>query len=294
MSPKRSTPETCSAPTADVIQSRQAASCLAAALLAVTATACTTRSSAGTEAVRQPPPAGVFDYQLGGPYPPAGDVRIVDRDRTADPLKGIYNICYVNAFQTQPQDGRWWRVKHPNLLVRKQGRPVQDPDWPGEYLLDTSTAAKRTALLEVVGGWFDGCARKGFDAVEPDNLDSWTRTGGAGVLTRSGNIAFARLLVHRAHADGLAIAQKNTPQLLTAGRSSIGFDFAVAEECEVYGECGRYTSAYGKHVIEIEYTDNGRAAYARSCRARSGQLSIILRDRDVVPEGTAGYSYSAC
>lgn len=291
---KRYTPETFSAQTADVTRPQPAACLLAAAALAATASACSSDSSAGAEPVRRPPVAGVFDYQLGGPYRPADNVRTVERDRTAEPVAGRYNICYVNAFQTQPEQADWWRQKHPNLLVRKAGRTVQDPDWPGEYLLDTSTAAKRTALLTIIGPWLDGCARKGFDAVEPDNLDSWTRRGASGVLTRSGNVGFARLLVHRAHTDGLAIAQKNTPQLRSTGRSSIGFDFAVAEECEVYGECGRYTTAYGRSVIEIEYTDNGRAAYAHSCRSRSGKHSIILRDRDVVPKGTAGYSYSAC
>jgi len=258
------------------------------------ATGCSSGSSGASGEVQSPPTAGAFDYQLGGPYPPADEVRIVERDRTSEPAAGKYNICYVNAFQTQPQEAGWWAEEHPNLLVRKAGRAVEDPDWPGEHLLDTSTAAKRTALLKIVGPWLDGCARKGFDAVEPDILDSWTRRGASGELTRSGNIAFARMLVQRAHADGLAVAQKNTPQLKDAGRSSIGFDFAVAEECEVFGECGRYTTAYGRSVIEIEYTDNGRPAYARSCRAHSGEHSIILRDRDVVPKGTAGYSYSAC
>lgn len=271
---------------------RQAACLLAAAAVAITG--CSAQSSAGARDVRRPPAAAAFDYQLGGPYRPTDAVRIVERDRTSEPVPGKYNICYVNAFQTQPEQADWWRRKHPNLLVRKAGRAVQDPDWPGEYLLDTSTAATRAALLKIVGPWLDGCARKGFDAVEPDNLDSWTRRGASGALTRAGNVSFARLLVHRAHSSGLAIAQKNTPQLKGTGRSSIGFDFAVAEECEVYGECGRYTAAYGRSVIEIEYTDNGRAAYARACRAHSGEHSIILRDRDVVPKGIAGYAYSAC
>lgn len=257
-------------------------------------TACSSGSSEATDDVQPPPAAGVFDYQLGGPYPPADTVRAVERDRTSRPVADKYNICYVNAFQTQPEQRAWWRSKHRNLLVRKQGRPVQDPNWPGEYLLDTSTAANRAALLRIVGPWLDGCADNGFDAVEPDNLDSWTRRGASGRLTRAGNVSFARLIVQRAHSKGLAVAQKNAPQLARTGRTSIGFDFAVAEECEVYGECGDYTAAYGKHVIEIEYTDNGRAAYARSCHARRGKLSIILRDRDVVPKGAAGYSYSSC
>ena len=87
---------------------------------------------------------------------------------------------------------------------------------------------------------------------------------------------------HDAHDAGLAIAQKNTPEL--DGRA-LGFDFAVAEECEVYRECAAYTDVYGSAVVEVEYTDNGRRAYARACKERAGEHPIQLRDRDVLPRG---------
>jgi hypothetical protein len=237
-----------------------------------------------------PPPAGVADYQLGGAYRPAPDVQIVTRDRTEPPVAGTYSICYVNAFQTQPGSESWWTRRHPDLLLRTAGgKLVGDPDWPDEILLDIRTPAKRSALAAVVRDWFDGCAADGFQAIEPDNLDSWTRS--RGLLDRSDTVAFAELLVRDAHRAHLAIAQKNTPEL--AARR-LGFDFAVAEECEVFRECGAYTRAYGRRVIEIEYTDNGLSAYRRACAARSGDISIMLRDRDVVPRGAAGYVYRTC
>ena len=74
----------------------------------------------------------------------------------------------------------------------------------------------------------------------------------------------------------------------------LGFDFAIAEECEVYRECGRYLRMYGRRVIEIEYTDNGRRAFLRACKARGSRISVLLRDRDVVPRGTTGYLYRTC
>ena len=57
------------------------------------------------------------------------------------------------------------------------------------------------------------CARKGYDAVEYDNLDSWTRFDGT---AREGDvpfgkaeaIAFAELLADRAHALGLAVGRR--------------------------------------------------------------------------------------
>src|SRR5262249_19703747 len=143
---------------------------------------------------------------------------------------------------------RWWRERHPGLLLRgEDGRPVMDEEWD-EALFDTSTAARRTELAEIVGGWIDDCASRGFQAVEPDNLDSFERS--AGRLTPSHNAAFARLLAARAHAAGLAIGQKNTTELLPR-HAAIGFDFAVTEECGEYDECGRYASAYAGRVLVV-------------------------------------------
>lgn len=239
------------------------------------------------------PPANVpFDYQLGGPYSPDPAVGIVDRDRSERPVTGRYNVCYVNAFQTQPGETAWWRRHHPSLLLRTRGgRLVVDRDW-GEVLLDTSTGRKRAALARMVGRWIDGCRARGFQAVEPDNLDSWTRSRGR--LTRAENAAYAARLVRRAHAAGLAIAQKNDTAMLPRARR-IGFDFAVAEECQVYAECGAYERVYGTRVYEVEYADaGGRAGFDRACAARGSRLSITYRDRDLVPRGRPGYVAAYC
>lgn len=44
------------------------------------------------------------------------------------------------------------------------------------------------------------------------------------------------------------MAQKNTGELGVQGRDRVGFDFAIAiaiaEECEVYRECGDNTRVY--------------------------------------------------
>jgi len=237
-----------------------------------------------------PPVAVPVDYQLGGAYPPAAGVRVVTRDLDSEPADGLYSICYINAFQTQPGELSWWKDKHPGLLLRApDGDLVRDPDWPDEALLDIRTTAERAALTAIILGRFEKCANKGFKAVEPDNLDSWTRS--RGLLRRQDAIAFARELVGGAHSLGLAIAQKNAADI---PGHRLGFDFAVTEECEVYRECGRYLNSFGRHVIEIEYTDNGRAAFARACRAREKEISILLRDRGLVPRGRPHYADESC
>ncbi|WP_228514676.1 endo alpha-1,4 polygalactosaminidase [Frondihabitans sp. VKM Ac-2883] len=240
-----------------------------------------------------PPVNGQFDYQIGGAYTPSSTVSIVDRDRSANPVSGKYNICYVNAFQTQPGEKTFWTGSHSDLLLKNSnGSYVEDPDWPGEYLLDTSTASKRTSIAGIINEWIDGCQSKGYQAVEPDNLDSWTRSSGK--LTKANAVAYATLLTTRAHADGLAIAQKNTTELDSAGKNTVKFDFAIAEECQFNTECDAYTSVYGNNVIEIEYTDNARSAYTAACATQGKTISVILRDRDVVPSGDSAYRYEYC
>ncbi|MBT0771691.1 endo alpha-1,4 polygalactosaminidase [Kineosporia sp. J2-2] len=246
-------------------------------------------ASAATKAAYELPPADArFDYQLGGAYKPAKGVKVVTRDRTAAPAKGKYGICYVNAFQAQPDATGWWKKKHPDLLLKNaSGAYVVDGDWD-ELILDTSSAAKRKKLAAIVGGWIDGCAEKGYQAVEPDNLDSYTRS--QKLLTRSDAVAFTKLLAARAHRAGLAIGQKNTSELGTRGKKA-GLDFAVTEECGRYDECGDYTKVYGNHVIVIEYT---KKAFAKTCDAYGDQLSVVRRDLDVTPRGSKGYVYQAC
>ena len=237
-----------------------------------------------------PPPGAGFSYQIGGPFRPAPGVTVVDRDWHVAPAPGVYDICYVNAFQAQAGEHGWWRRRHPSLLLRRAGRPVVDRAW-NEQLFDTSKAAKRRRLAAVIDRWIDHCAHVGYRAVEPDNLDSWTRSHGA--LTVADNLAFARLLIRHAHADGLAIAQKNAAEIAARGRR-LGFDFAIAEECQTYRECDRYLHAYGDEVIEIEYTDAGLRNFERACALRGTRISIVYRDRNVTPAGRAGFVERRC
>ena len=122
-----------------------------------------------------PPLGGIADYQIGGAYPPDPEVEIVTRDRSQDPVDGVYSICYVNAFQVQPDELAQWERDRPDLVLRgRDGAVVIDADWD-EALVDTSSAAARERLMsEVIGPWLTDCASRGFDAVEPDNLDSFT------------------------------------------------------------------------------------------------------------------------
>jgi hypothetical protein len=247
----------------------------------------TASTGTGSPSVALPPANEPFDYQLGGAYPPPAGVKIVSRDRNAPPAGAGYDICYVNGYQSQPDESMFWLSGHPDLVLRDgNGQPVMDPVW-NEMLLDITTSAKRAALADVVGGWIDGCAAAGFQAVEIDNLDTYSRS--TGLITQDDAVAFMQLLSARAHADGLAIAQKNASEIV-ARKSEMGTDFAVAEECDVYSECDVYTGGYGDRVLVIEYT---QAGFSTGC-ASFPQLSIVLRDVNLVTPSDSGYVYQGC
>ncbi|MEV0578117.1 MULTISPECIES: endo alpha-1,4 polygalactosaminidase [unclassified Streptomyces] len=271
-----------------VLSKSKGKSMTATAALAAAAAACLllpSTASAGASAVSLPPPHAGFDYQIGGAYTPPTGVQVVSRDHEATPAAGLYNICYVNAFQAQPDaEGQW----DDDLLLRDaSGEIVYDGDW-GEAVLDIRTADKRQRIAAKVGGWIDGCAAKGFQAVEPDNYDTFTRF--PDYLTANQAKAFIALLADRAHARGLAIAQKNTAELAGAGKES-GLDFAVVEECGAYGECDDFTAEYGSHVVVVEYTASG---LSKACAGWGGELSIVRRDVDVSPAGSSGYLRRTC
>ena len=237
--------------------------------------------------VNLPPGNGSYDYQIGGAYPPPAGVKVVSRDRGDAPAPGIYNICYVNGFQAQQSDNAWWLAQHPDLILRDgQNKPLIDPDW-NEMLFDTSTPQKRQALADVVGGWIKGCATDGFNGIEVDNLDSYSRSGGR--LTQPNNVAFMKQLSDVGHQAGVAMGQKNSAELL-GSRATMGTDFAVAEECNRYSECGDYKAVYGDLVFIIEYRDQD---FSAGCK-NFPELSIVRRDVKVSTPGAASYVYHGC
>lgn len=254
-----------------------------------------TLAGCGSPSIAPPPTDGVFDYQLGGVADRLTDgtpIDVVVRDATAAPLEGAYNVCYVNGFQTQP--GADWSDRESALLRDASGEPVRDPDWPDEIVLDPSTASAREAILEAVTPVIEGCADDGFDAVEIDNLDTWTRFDS---ISQDGAFALASAYVSAAHDAGLAIAQKNAAEAARPAHDDLGFDFAVVEECGAYAECTAYTDVYGPHVLQIEYPDSLAEAgvtFATVCADPDRAPLTLLRDRDLVGQVDSAYVYEAC
>lgn len=110
--------------------------------------------AAGVAAFQNLPPNAKWSFQIGDPYTPEPGTQVVTRDRTASPVAGLYNICYINAFQTQEEDKKFWNgvsieavrcftrsctpCTDPSrvglILTKKNGNKFEDPDWPGKSL----------------------------------------------------------------------------------------------------------------------------------------------------------------
>ena len=268
-----------------------------------------TTSAASGGGIVLPPQNGKWDYQIGGPYTPATGVQVVSRDRTVAPAAGKYNICYVNVGQTQPDEGTpnanaygttaWWLANHPNVILKgSNGQPIVDPNWD-EVVFDVRTAAQRTELASVITPWFLQCKNDGYNAIEPDNIDLEVRS--SGLETHAQVREYLKLLVTYAHSIGLAIGQKNAttdendnPEWLTDGptfNGGTGFDFAIAEECGAFTECGTFTAMYPGRVFVVEYANAG---YSAACSAVGSTNSVIQRNLDVRPSGSSGYVYKEC
>jgi len=242
-------------------------------------------TASGSAKVTLPPKHAPWDYQIGGVYPLPTGSRVVSRDHDDAPAPGAYSICNINAFQAQEDEEDDWDS---DLLLRDaDGKVVYDKDWH-EAILDIRTDAKRQRIAAKLNTWIDECASKGFKAVEPDNYDAFTRF--KAYLKAGQAEALMKLLSAHAHDKHLAIAQKNTVELV-ADRASVGLDFAVVEECGEWNECGAFADAFDNNVLVAEYTAKG---FSQACSGWGSTLSVVRRDQSLVPKGTSGYVHQTC
>ncbi len=203
-------------------------------------------------------PACVFD--VDGFETPAATVRALHR-------QGAAVICYLDVGSWEnfrPDAGRF-----PRSVL---GRTYEG--FPNERWLDIAHFHRFAPILEQR---FQTCARKGFDAVEPDNIAGWeNRTGFP--LTAGEQLRFNRWVARRVHALGMSVALKNDPRQVRPLLRS--FDFAIVEQCFQYDECGSYEPFVraGKAVFEAEY-ELAPAAYCE--RARSLRFSAIRKSYDL-------------
>jgi hypothetical protein len=214
------------------------------ATASASATATATKS-----AIWHPAPGLTWQWQLTEPVDTDVNAQVYDIDGVDNGAQvvaalhaaGRKVICYVNAgaYENFRSDADLFA---PSLLGSSDG-------WPGERWLDIRQLKQ---LRPIMAARFESCARKGFDAIEADNVDGYENDTGF-PLTAADQLAYNEMLAGLAHADGLAIGLKNdldqVAQLLPS------FDFAIDEQCAEYDECAELEPfiAAGKAVFEAEY-----------------------------------------
>jgi Glycoside-hydrolase family GH114 len=155
---------------------------------------------------------------------------------------GRHVICYIDA-------GSWESYRPDANRYPKSILGRRYPGYPQERFVDIRALP---LLGPILAARFDLCKAKGFDAVEPDNMDTYqARTGFP--LTYQDEITFSTWLVTQAHRRGLSIGQKNDPAQVKA---LVGeFDWALLEECFYYTFCGKFAPYVqsGKVVFDTEY-----------------------------------------
>jgi hypothetical protein len=158
--------------------------------------------------------------------------------------KQVRVICYLDVGSWEsyrPDKGRF-----PRSVIGHTYEGFPDERW-----LDVS---RFHLFAKPLRRRFDMCARKGFDAVEPDNVAGWEPENKTGFeITRADQLRFNRWVAREVHARGMAVALKNDGR---QAKQLVGaFDFAIVEECFQYEECGPYRLFVGHHkaVFETEY-----------------------------------------
>jgi hypothetical protein len=191
-----------------------------------------------------------WQWQLQGKIDASIDVPVYDVDGFETPASTVRRlhrlhsrvVCYldVGSWESYRPDAD----RFPRSVIGRRYEGFPDERW-----LDIRRFRDFAAPLEQR---FAMCARKGFDAVEPDNVAGWeNRTGFK--IGSAAQLRFNRWVAEQVHRRGMAVALKNDGR--QARKLVDEFDFAIVEQCFQYKECGYYKPfvRHRKAVFEAEY-----------------------------------------
>jgi len=204
------------------------------------------------------------------------DIDLFDNDAStvaALHAQGYKLICYISA-------GSWedWRPDADRFPASVLGEDYEG--WPGERWLDIRQI---DLLAPIMRARLDQCASKGFDGIEPDNMDGYANDTGF-PLTYQDQLDYNIWLAQEAHARGLSIGLKNDDEQVDDLLPY--FDWALTEDCFAEEWCDAMAPfvAAGKAVFAAEYTDEFSVSdfLDQACpQADVLGFSALLKDRDL-------------
>ena len=190
-----------------------------------------------------------WQWQLSGTLDPTVNAVMYDIDlfdNSANVVASLHAqgrkvVCNFSA-------GSWenWRPDAGSFPPSVLGSPLGSAS---ERYLDIRNLA---VLAPIMSARLDLCKSKGFDAVDPDNIDGYTN-GTSFPLTYADQILYNMWIANAAHTRGLSVALKNDVEQV-ADLVSV-FDWALNEQCFEYQECNTLLPfvATGKAVFNVEY-----------------------------------------
>ncbi len=201
------------------------------------------------------------------------DIEMFDHDATVVSTlhaQGRKTVCYISV-------GSWeeWRPDADLFPDAVLGSDYEG--WSGERWLDI----RRIDLLApVMNARLDECASKGFDGIEPDNIDGYTSDTGF-PLTYEDQLSCNIWLAGEAHARGLSIGLKNDSDQVADLLPH--FDWALTEDCFAEGWCDEMSPfvTAGKAVFAAEYTDTGITIEEICPQAAELGFNAILKHREL-------------
>lgn len=219
-----------------------------------------------------------WQWQLSEPVDPSFDVEMFDIDMfdndasmvAALHAQGVKVVCYISVGSWE--DWRPDRDQFPESVIGKKYA-----GWPGEKWLDIRQI---DLLAPIMRARLDECKAKGFDGIEPDNIDGYTNDTGF-PLTYQDQLDYNIWLADEAHARGLSIGLKNDPEQVADLLPY--YDWALTESCFAEGWCDQVAPfvAAGKAVFAVEYTDTGMRHDDFCPQALAMNFNAILKHRDL-------------
>jgi hypothetical protein len=204
------------------------------------------------------------------------DIDLFDSDASAVAAlhaQGRKVVCYISV-------GSWedWRSDKDQFPAAVIGRDYGG--WPGEKWLDIRQI---DLLAPIMRARLDECKARGFDGIEPDNIDGYTNDTDF-PLTYEDQLKYNIWLANEAHARGLSIGLKNDPDQVADLLPY--FDWALTEDCFAEGWCEEMLPfvAAGKPVFAAEYTDQitSDQFFNQICpRVNAMNFDAILKNRDL-------------
>lgn len=215
--------------------------------------------------VNNPVQMGLRDFQ--GNELPEPDVYDIDGEfnsaATVSYLqsKGKKVICYFDAgvYETYRTDAHRFQALTPQIW----GNP--DEGWNDSYWLDI----RRVSELEpIMKARMQMCKDKGFDAIEPDEIDGWENDTGF-PLTYQDQLNYNKALAQWAHELGMSIGQKG--DIIQTRDLVNDFDWTLNEECYQYNECTNpYDPNLDREVPGLQlYVQQNKAVFIAEYKAYS-------------------------